>query len=147
SLSFYSGYSLQKGRGQTSAAPALPTEQTAAGTVSGFSEDWSVQLAYSYAGGYAGPRWQSAQTLNGVGHLQFSPGWALEYSSQVDLVNRRVGTQRYGLVRDLHCWTASFTRTFNQGGEAEYYFRLGVKDLKELYVERGTRTGSIGGIQ
>jgi hypothetical protein len=147
-LSFYSGWSIQKGAGRASAAPALPTEQTSAGTVSGFAEDWSMQLAYSYAGGYSsGPSWESAQTLNGVGRLQFSPAWGLEYSSQVDLVNRRVGTQRFGVTRDLHCWTASFTRTFNQGGEAEYYFRIGVKDLKELYLERGTRSGSIGGIQ
>jgi len=147
-LSFYSGYSIQKGQGRASKAPALPTEQTSASTVNGFAEDWSVQLAYSYAGGYStNPSWQSAQTLNAVGHVQFSPGWGLEYSTQVDLTHRHVGTQRFGLTRDLHCWTASFTRTFNQGGEAEYYFRLGVKDLKELYVERGTRAGSIGGIQ
>ena len=146
SLSFYSGYTLQKGRGKAAAAPALPTEQGASGGSSGFAEDWSVQLAYSYAGGYGGRNWQSAQTLNGICRLQFSPGWSLEYSSQVDLVHRRVGTQRYWLTRDLHCWTASFSRAFNQGGEAEYYFKLGVKDLKELFVERGTRIGSIGGI-
>lgn len=147
-FSFYSGYSIQKGLGKASKAPALPTEQTSASTVNGFAEDWSAQFAYSYAGGYSnGPDWSSAQTLNMVGRMQFSPAWGLEYSTQVDLVNRHVGTQRFGITRDLHCWTASFTRTFNQGGEAEYYFRLGVKDLKELYVERGTRTGSIGGIQ
>ena len=56
-------------------------------------------------------------------------------------------TQRFGLIRDLHCWQASFTRIFNVGGEAEYYFRLGVKDQREVFVERGTRIGSIGGIQ
>jgi hypothetical protein len=152
-LSFYSGYTLQKTRGrkpgasQASTPQALPLEQTSASTPPDFAEDWSLQLTYSYAGGYAGPNWQTAQILNGVGRLQFSPSWGLEYSTQVDLVNRRVGVQRFGLSRDLHCWTASFSRTFNQDGEAEYYFRLSVKDLKELYVERGTRTGSIGGIQ
>jgi hypothetical protein len=147
SLSLYSGYSLTKGQGKAAAAPSLPTEQNSATTDQGFSEDWSLQMAYSYAGGYSGPLWQSAQTMNAVGHFQFSPGWGIEYSTQIDLVNRRVGTQRFALTRDLHCWSASFTRTFGQAGEAEYYFRLQVKDLKELYVERGTRTGSIGGIQ
>jgi hypothetical protein len=146
-LSFYSGYTLQKGQARLASAPALPTEQTSQTSAAGFAEDWSVQFAYSYSGGYGGPTWTSAQTLNAVGHYQFSPGWGLEYSTQVDLVSHRVGTQRFVLTRDLHCWTASFTRVFTQGGEAEYYFRLSVKELRELYVERGTRTGSLGGIQ
>jgi lipopolysaccharide assembly outer membrane protein LptD (OstA) len=147
-LSFYTGYTFQKGHGKPAQTQALPTEQTSQVDLGGFDEDWSIQFAYSYAGGYSiGPNWTTAQTLNMVGRYQFSPGWALEYSSQVDLVTGHVGTQRYGLTRDLHCWTASFTRTFIEGGEAEYYLRIGVKDLKELYVERGTRTGSLGGIQ
>ena len=51
------------------------------------------------------------------------------------------------MVQDLHCWQASFTRNFIVGGETEYYFRLAVKDQKELYVERGNRNSSFGGIQ
>jgi hypothetical protein len=38
-------------------------------------------------------------------------------------------------------------RTFIAGGEAEYYFRIQIKEQRELYYERGTRSGSIGGIQ
>ena len=63
------------------------------------------------------------------------------------MTSHRIGTQRFALTRDLHCWQAVFTRTFAPGGEAEYYFRLGVKEQKEIYIERGTRSGSIGGIQ
>ena len=84
--------------------------------------------------------------MNGVAHYQFSTAWGLEYSTLVDLVNRRVGTQRFGLTRDLHCWQASFTRTFGQGGEAEYYFRLGVRRQREIYYGRGTRAQSFAGI-
>ena len=56
-------------------------------------------------------------------------------------------TQRFGISRDLHCWMATFSRIFTVGGEAEYYFRIGVKEQRELYAERGTRAGSFGGIQ
>jgi hypothetical protein len=80
-------------------------------------------------------------------HYQLTPSWALDYSASYDVTLREVGTQRFDLSRDLHCWRASFSRTFAPGGEAEYYFRLGVKDQREIYIERGTRSGSIGGIQ
>ena len=80
-------------------------------------------------------------------HYQVSPAWQLDYSTSYDITKRNVLTQRYGITRDLHCWQASFTRTFTPGGEAEYYFRLGIKEQREVYIERGTRVGSLGGIQ
>ena len=82
-----------------------------------------------------------------MSHYQLSPAWAFEYSASFDLTNHIVQTQRFVLTRDLHCWQAIFTRQFVGGGEAEYYFRIGVKDQKEIYLERGTRVGSLGGIQ
>ena len=63
-----------------------------------------------------------------------------------DITAKEVGTQRFSVSRDLHCWQATFSRTFTAGGEAEFYFRLGVKEQREIYIERGTRAGSIGGI-
>ena len=91
--------------------------------------------------------WSSSQTANAVLQYQISPGWGLDYSTSLDLSKRDVLTQRFGLSRDLHCWVATFSRNFTTGGEAEYYFRLGVKEQRELFIERGTRSGSIGGIQ
>ena len=131
------------------ATPELPVGQPVSQTLEEATRsDWSVALAYSYAGGYSGlPTWVSTQTANAVARLQVSRNWGLEYSTSADLVERRLQTQRFSITRELHCWQASFTRTFIQGGEAEYYFRLAVKDQRELYYERGTRAGSLGGIQ
>jgi hypothetical protein len=113
-----------------------------------FREPWSLSLAYSYSGGYgSGPRWTSNQVMNGVAHYGLTRSWRLDYSASFDVTRDEVLTQRFGLTRDLHCWQASFTRTFNPGAEAEYYFRLGIKDQKEIYVERGTRETSFGGIR
>lgn len=133
--------------GRVAATPALPVDRTARGIDSTPQDSWSLGVAYSYAGGYSGPSWSSQQTTNLVGRAQLTPSWGIEYSTSFDVTLREVGTQRFALTRDLHCWRASFTRTFNTGGEAEYYVRLGVKDQRELYIERGTRSGSIGGIQ
>jgi hypothetical protein len=130
------------------AAPDLPVDQTQSAP-SPLAEDWSLGIAWSYSGGYGDPSspWTSQKTANLVGRWQLSPGWGLEYSTSWDATRRELTTQRFALTRDLHCWTASFTRTFVVGGEAEYYFRIGVKDQKEIYLERGTRVGSLGGIQ
>jgi hypothetical protein len=81
-----------------------------------------------------------------VVHYQLGPGWGLDYSVSYDVTQRDMGTQRFSLTRDLHCWQAIFTRTFAPEGEAEYYFRIAIKNQKEVFFERGTRSGSIGGI-
>jgi lipopolysaccharide assembly outer membrane protein LptD (OstA) len=147
SLGYNVGMNLTSGGGKRNAPADLPVDQTVRGEQS-FNENWTAGLAYSYSGGYEGePFWTSTQTANGVGRYQFSPAWGLEYSTSYDITRHLLQTQRFGLTRDLHCWMASFTRTFNSGGQAEYYFRLAIKDQKEIYVERGTRVGSIGGIQ
>ena len=112
-----------------------------------FKSEWTVGLAYSYSGGYpASGNWQSNQTANAVVRLELTENWGFEYSTSANLTERELQTQRFGLSRNLHCWVASFNRVFTPGGETEYYFRLGVRDQRELYYERGTRTGSIGGI-
>ncbi len=114
---------------------------------SGFRESWSASLAYSYAGGYSGPRWQSRETLNGVFRYQLTENWTFDYQAGYDLTERAVLLQRYNLTRRIHCWDATFSRSFTPGGEVEYYFRLGIRDQKEIYYERGSRVQSFGGIQ
>jgi hypothetical protein len=144
SLGYNLGLSLDS-QGLKRTSPDLPVDQRPAG---GSGENWSLGFAYSYSGGYAmGDEWFSTKTANLVSRYQLSPAWGFEYAASFDLTNRAVQTQRFVLTRDLHCWQAVFTRTFVAGGEAEYYFRIGVKDQKEIYVERGTRVGSLGGIQ
>jgi hypothetical protein len=112
------------------------------------SEPWNLSLAFSSSGGYqGGNRWVDTRTLNGVAHYELTRGWKLGYSASYDVTQRQVLSQRFALVRDLHCWQASFTRSFAPDGEAEYYFKLGIKEQKEIYIERGTRETSFGGIR
>ena len=151
SLGYNMGFNLASSGRRRAAAPDLPIDRTTT-PIEGeeeFRDSWSLDMAYSYSGGYpfAGTRWSSSQTANAVMHYQLTPAWGLDYSASYDVTSHQIGTQRFALTRDLHCWQAVFTRTFAPGGEAEYYFRLGVKEQKEIYFERGTRSGSIGGIQ
>jgi len=125
----------------------VPLDARPAGDVD-FSEPWNLSLAFSSSGGYgSGSRWVNAQTLNGVVHYSLTRAWRLDYSTSYDFTHRQLLTQQLGLTRDLHCWQATFTRTFYPGGEAEYYFRLGIKEQREIYLERGSREMSFGGIR
>jgi lipopolysaccharide export system protein LptA len=131
----------------TGPAGEVPLETREAENVD-YAEPWSLSLAFSSSGGYgSGARWINAQTLNGVARYPLTRAWRLDYTASFDVSHHDLLTQRFGLTRDLHCWEASFTRTFNPGLEAEYYFRLGIKDQKEIYIERGTRETSFGGIR
>jgi hypothetical protein len=144
SVGYNLGLNLDSG-GLKRTSPDLPVEQQPA---AGSGENWSFGFAYSYSGGYTtGTEWASTKTANLTSRYQLSPAWAFEYSASIDLTLRTMQTQRFMLSRDLHCWQAVFTRLFMVGGEAEYYLRIGVKDQKEIYLERGTRVGSLGGIQ
>jgi hypothetical protein len=147
-MATYAGLNLGSGSGRSS-NPELPLESRPVATeaLESFRDAWSLGLAYSYAGGYEGPDWAARQSANAVARYQFSPGWAADWSASYDITFHTLTTQRFSIQRDLHCWSAVFTRTFSFGGESEYYFRLGLKDQKEIYFERGTRVGSIGGIQ
>jgi lipopolysaccharide assembly outer membrane protein LptD (OstA) len=111
-----------------------------------FRETWSVSLAYSYAGGYSGPRWQSRETVNGVVRYTLTENWIFDYQAGYDITDHQLLLQRYNLTRRIHCWNASFSRSFTPGGEVEYYFRLGIRDQKEIFYERGSRVQSFGGI-
>src|SRR6185503_9220447 len=113
-----------------------------------FRESWSAALSYSYAGGYnSGTKWNSHETLNGVLRYQLTDNWTFDYQAGYDLTQHLVLLQRFNLTRRIHCWEATFSRSFNPGGETEYFFHLGIREQKEVYYERGTRQQSIGGIQ
>jgi hypothetical protein len=136
-----------RGGGKPQAA-RLPTDTPRAiESDSDFRENWSASIAYSYAGGYSGPSWRSSEQLNGVLRYALTENWTFDYQAGYDMTRRQVLLQRYNLTRRIHCWDATFSRSFIPGGETEYYFRLGIRDQKEIYLERGTRVQSFGGIQ
>jgi lipopolysaccharide assembly outer membrane protein LptD (OstA) len=133
---------------QAGLAPDPGNRATAAtGEVKQFRETWSLALAYSYNGGYAGPTWQSHKLMNAVLRYQLTPNWVIDYQTSYDITTHELLLQRYNLTRQIHCWNAIFSRSFTPGGETEYYFRLGIVDQKDVYYQRGTRTQSFGGIQ
>jgi hypothetical protein len=119
----------------------------AATTPDAFKDNWALALAYSYNGSYAGPIWLSTKLLNAVLRYQVTANWIVDYQASYNITTHELLLQRYNLTRQIHCWNAIFSRSFTPGGETEYFFRLGIRDQKDVYYQRGTSTQSFGGIE
>ncbi len=108
---------------------------------------WNLSLSFSYGGSRAldGP-WTHRESANAVVSIRPTANWLLNYYNQVDLTERRIVAQEYALTRNLHCWSLQFVRRFS-GGTADYYFRIGIVDRPEIYLDRGTTgIGGFGGL-
>ncbi len=104
-----------------------------------FPRAFSAGGTISYAGGGGGDK-----TLQASFDTTFrpTPKWRLEYRLRYDLMDRDVIAQSYAVVRDLHCWEAQFRRTYDVGNW-EYYFRIAIKDLPEIFYERGRERSNL----
>ncbi len=136
-----SGTGAGEGGGAYAGAATSSAEQAAReAAVSGdlFPRAFSLSGTLSFAGGGGGDKTlQSTLTSS----FRLSPKWSVEYYLSYDLAEHEVVRQHYNVVRDLHCWQAQFRRTF-ETGRWEYYFRISIKDLPQIFYEKGRgRTG------
>jgi hypothetical protein len=99
-----------------------------------FPHAFSVGSTLSFAGGSLALR-NSLQATVSTGFFA-TPKWKVDYNLRYDLIAHEVVGQSYGLVRNLHCWEAQFRRYY-ETGNWEYYFRVVIKDLPEIFYERG----------
>lgn len=102
----------------------------------GASGPWSLNLAHSYSRGQR--RSSESSTMNISTSVMPTAGWRATYSVYCDLRRREIRSQAFSLYRDLHCWEASLDRRI-AGDDAQYYFRINVKDLPDVQYERQRR--------
>jgi lipopolysaccharide assembly outer membrane protein LptD (OstA) len=92
-------------------------------------------------------RMRSNATANSSLGINVSRNWRFDYSNQYDIIARTLNAQNFTIKRELHCWEAQFTRSLS-GDVKEYYFKINVKLLPEVYYEQGDRgLRGFGGIQ
>jgi hypothetical protein len=108
---------------------------------------WSLSVSFSYSGGRSGDGpWSHREFSNLVGQVQPTRNWFLNYYNQIDLNERRIVAQEWSVTRQLHCWRAQFVRRFS-GGTSDYYFRIGIINRPEIFIDRGTTgIGTVGGL-
>jgi lipopolysaccharide export system protein LptA len=109
---------------------------------------WNVSFSVGYHGN-RDPlgRMASTATMNGSTGLNLSRGWRFDYSAQFNILDRALVAQNYTFKREFHCWEAQFTREIS-GINKQYYFKINVKLLPEVYYEQGSRElrGGLPGI-
>ncbi len=94
---------------------------------------WTLSISHSYAARRGGL--PPSHTLNASTGFNLTPGWKLDAAVYSDLRRREVISHSFTLSRDLHCWSLSFQHRAT-GSNAEYYFRVAVKEIPEVQYER-----------
>ncbi|HKW51908.1 MAG TPA: putative LPS assembly protein LptD [Candidatus Eisenbacteria bacterium] len=106
---------------------------------------WVFAASISYSGsrgratggGYT--TWGSSASLNGTAGLNPSKNWRVDYQWQFDVKRGQMVSQFFSVKRELHCWEMQFTRSISGSVSDEYYFKINVKSLPEVYYERGSK--------
>jgi lipopolysaccharide assembly outer membrane protein LptD (OstA) len=114
---------------------------------------WTLSMSLSYGGGRDfDEAWSHRESGNLVASIQPTTNWSVNYYNQFDLNQRQIVAQEWSVTRTLHCWQVQFVRRFS-GGTADYYFKIGILDRPEIFIDRGTTglgtvsgLGSLGGI-
>jgi len=75
--------------------------------------------------------------------LKPATNWGLNYQQTYDFVRHTVTDMTFELQRDLHCWQAMFV-WIPGGSRSGYYFKLSVKDIPDIKIER-SESGLLSG--
>jgi len=108
----------------------------AAGAADGEEFPWDLGLSHSYRAASGGAR--ASNTLNTSLSLNPTRNWRISGSVYADLRTREVISHSFGLYRDLHCWEFRFDHR-TSGGNAEYSFRIAIKQIPDVKYERESR--------
>ncbi|MFQ6091162.1 MAG: LPS assembly protein LptD [bacterium] len=103
---------------------------------------WNVTFSHNYS---LSKSLFSSRTHWFSGRLSFylTENWKIDYSGRYDLEQKRFAAQRVAFYRDLHCWEAQFVWV-PTGGREGYYFKVNIKALPEVKIERGRGIARFG---
>lgn len=91
-----------------------------------FDIPWSFNIGYKYTYDKPGNVKTQRQTLTLSGNFSVTPKWKVGVTARYDIESKQVATTEFNVVRDLHCWVASF-RWVPFGRSQSYSFTIGVK--------------------
>jgi hypothetical protein len=138
---FGAGYGAT-GSADTGGFPGAPGDDLGQTAVAALP--WSANLSIGYSGARARKLgggyepWGATARATGSTSFNLSRNWRVEYGGQYDIRERNLVSQNFSVTRDLHCWQMQFTRSIS-GDTKEYYFKISVKNLPEVYYEQGSR--------
>ena len=106
------------------------------------SGPWTLNLSHNYSLTKSAFT-SKTQWLRGRAGLFLTKNWKIDYAATYDLEKSKFTAQQVVLYRDLHCWEAQFVWV-PTGGREGYYFRINIKALPEVKIERGRGIGGFG---
>ena len=106
------------------------------------SMPWSTSFNFSYS--YNRFRKEPHRLdLSARANFQLTKNWKVSWSAHIDLIEKRITTQRFNVYRDLHCWEMSFGWQPTIG---YYDFQINIKAsaLRDIKVTKHpTRSGRV----
>lgn len=140
-----------RGRWEVSGgAPPVEGESRGKGTEVSTSgrRPWSLSLSHHYALSRAYGVSQRTHWVRMGTAIPLTRNWRIDYSANFDLEEKQFTYQRFTFYRDLHCWEARLIWV-PTGYKEGYYFRINIKAIPEIKVEKikgVTWFGAGGGI-
>lgn len=103
---------------------------------------WSLNLTHNYSLSKSSVL-SRTQWFRGRLGFYLTKNWKIDYSASFDMEKSRFTAQQLVLYRDLHCWEAQFVWV-PTGGREGYYFKVNIKALPDVKIERGRGIGEFG---
>ncbi|MBN2365394.1 MAG: LPS-assembly protein LptD, partial [Calditrichaeota bacterium] len=110
-----------------------------------FKLPWDLTANFTYTYDKSNPlRIQKRLDMNLSGRLEITRNWRIQYTANIDLINKQINYQSFNIYRDLHCWEMSFAWGPNPQGYSYFSFQINVKesvlqDIKLTKSSGGTR--------
>jgi lipopolysaccharide assembly outer membrane protein LptD (OstA) len=102
----------------------------------------NVSLSYRYSESRSLTFSSKDHWLGWRADFQPTKNWTVNYQQTYNWARHAVTDQRIEVTRDLHCWNAQFLWV-PTGSGAGYYFRVGVKAIPDIKIER-SESGVLG---
>jgi hypothetical protein len=96
---------------------------------------FNIGLSYRYTEDRSFGTTSKTNWINIKFNIDPTENWSLGMTGRYDWESKRIIDQTFQVNRDLHCWEAQFV--WRPGGSGQgYYFRIGVKDIPDIKIER-----------
>ena len=112
------------------AASELPRGQAGRERQSG---PWTLGFSHSYS---KSRKDEPVHRISSSLRTSLTPNWYLDYAPFYDFREHEVISQSFTLIRNLHCWEATFRGDY-LGGDWEYYFSINIRAHQEVGYKLG----------
>ena len=112
-----------------------PPEERLQGSSERVTQTWSVNISHRFSKSRGGSEnhWATMSL-----RLPLTRHWLLNYLNRYDFTEKKITEQTFELYRDMHCWEGRFTWIVS-GYRQGYYFRINIKALPEIKIEKSQK--------